>query len=275
MTDKNLEQVKEKFKGVEIPAKERYNILLDDLTDIIKETIYVCRDAQIKMKWEVGKRIIQEFQAGGHVDYKAICQRLEKDMKISKAEFYRCIQFAEKFPELENVWKLPEGKNLSWNKIKQKYLPDAALTKLALSFPHVESLDKWGIAEWWSQQGDQNFVLYINDPKYPIKLRVSIYKPQEEQMTPLKEAFKVITDYYVMLRGWDRKDMDAGDYARIHTCTRHLLLKSKGDVNKIKQAMDWVNRQEYSEWNMETVVKKYPDAMKLSSGYGKYLKKNK
>ena len=114
-------------------------------------------------------------------------------------------------------------------------------------------------------------MLYIKDPKHITQLKVTVMNNKDKEMTPLKEAFKIITDYYIQLKGWNRSDMDASDYARIHSCTRHLLLKSKGDMNKIKQAMDWVMRQKYMEWNMETVVKKFPEAMKVVPAYQKYI----
>jgi hypothetical protein len=274
MTKDLLPATKETFQATETLTNECYNALLEDLLDLVKETVVNVRYETIKCKWEVGDRIVREFESAGIKEYVKIVRRLSKDLKVSECELYRCIEFKIKFPDFEHMWQqLPEGKNISWNKIKENYLPDKPLTRLALAFPHLDSLDEWGIVRWWEQQPDKNFVLYIKDPKYNIKLKVAILNLKEEAMTPLKEAFKMITEHYIMLKKWDRKDMDASDYARIHKCTRRLLLKSKGDIEKIKQAMNFVANQGYMEWTMETVEKKYPDAVRPVQSYEKYVKK--
>lgn len=271
--EKAITAVKAVFGATEIVNDENYKILVDDLLSIVKETVFVCREALLRCKWEVGHRINQEFQQAEISEHVEIVKRLSKDIKWSASEIYRCIQFVEKFPE-ENSWEnMPEGKNISWNKVKEQYLPDAGLSRLALAFPHMDSLDKWGIVEWWESNPDKNFVLYIKDPKYHTQLKIAIINKRDEAMTPLKEAFKTVTDYFIFLKKWDRKDMDASDYTRLNRCTRQLLLKSKGDINKIKQAMDWVASRGYEEWNMDTVVKKYPEALRPGAPYEKYMKK--
>jgi hypothetical protein len=273
MTKDLLPATKETFEGTQVLSNESYLALLEDLMDLVKETVVNLRFETIMCKWHIGDRIIKEFEDAGIKEYIVIVKRLAKDLKISECELYRCIEFRTKFPDHKKMWdELPEGKNISWNKIKECYLPDKPLSRLALAFPHMDSLDEWGLVKWWEEQPDKGFVLYIKDPKYKTKLKVSVLNVKEEQITPLKEAFKMITEYYIILKKWDRKDMDASDYARIHKCTRRLLLKSRGDIEKIKQAMTFVSNQGYMEWTMETVEKKYPDAVRVVQPYEKYIK---
>ena len=269
-----LPATKEVFKGTEVLDKDSYASLLEDLFDLVKETVVTLRYETIKCKWEIGDHIVKAFTDAGIKEYITIVKKLSKDLKISECELYRCIEFKQKFPDWEKMWDLlPDGKNISWNKIKEQYLPDAPLSKLALAFPHMDSIDEWGLVKWWETQPDKHFVLYIKDPKYKTKLKVSIFNPTEAEMTPLKEAFKIITDHYIQLKKWDRKDMDASDYARIHRVTRRLLLKANGDMNRIKQAMDWVASRDYMEWSIETVEKKFAEAVRPVEPYEKYMKK--
>jgi hypothetical protein len=271
-----LSATKETFKGTEVISDESYNSLLEDLMDLVKETVVNLRYETIKCKWEIGDRIVKEFTAGKVAEYVKIVKRLSKDLKVSESELYRCIEFKSKFPDFKEMWdRLPEGKNISWNKIKECYLPDAPLSKLALAFPHMDSIDEWGLLDWWEKQPDRNFVLYIKDPKYQTKLKIIVFNKKEEEMTPLKEALKIIGEHFIILKKWDKKDIDASDYARIYRVVRRLLLKANGDIAKIKKAMDWVAGQGYMEWTIETVEKKYADAVRPVQNYEKYIKKNK
>lgn len=271
-----LPATKKTFEGTETLDKEAYIALLEDLMDLVKETVVNVRYETIKCKWEVGDRITREFIDGRIKEYIVIVRRLSKDLKISESELYRCIEFKNRFPDFEKMWQqLPEGKNISWNKIKENYLSEKSLSRLALAFPHMDSLDEWGIVKWWEMQPDKSFILYIKDPKYKTKLKVTVFNPKEEEMTPLKEAFKILVEHYITLKKWERKDLDASDYARIHRSTRRLLLKSRGDIEKIKHAMDFVANQGYMEWTIETVEKKYADAVRPIQHYEKYLKKKK
>ena len=56
---------------------------------------------------------------------------------------------------------------------------------------------------------------------------------------------------------------------------RQLLLKAKGDIEKIKRAIDWVDTRDYIEWSLETVVKKYAEAVKPVAAYEKYITKSR
>jgi hypothetical protein len=276
--EKQLQTAKEVFQATVAITDERYGALLTDLQDIVKMTVRICRDEVIKSKWEVGNRIVQEFEDKGNTQYRGIIKRLSEDLKVSESELYRCVEFREKCTTeaaLEEFVKVsPEGENLSWNKIKDNYLPQGGgVQGLTLAFPQVDSLDKWGLLEWWEANTDKNFVLVIKDPKYATQLKVTAVKVKEEQLTPLKEAFRVIRDHFLYLKKWDLKDLDASDYARINRVGKHLLLKAKGDINKIKKAMDWVASRGYEEWTMETVLKKYPDAVRKVPAYEKYMKK--
>ena len=45
---------------------------------------------------------------------------LSKNIRVGERDIYRSLQFYDKYPELN---ELPEGKNITWNKLVTKYLP--------------------------------------------------------------------------------------------------------------------------------------------------------
>jgi phage N-6-adenine-methyltransferase len=70
---------------------------------------------------QLGERIVTDEnyqkEAKGN---KSSVQDLAQNLRISERTIYYAIQFYEKYPDLSTV---PEGKNISWNKIVTKYLP--------------------------------------------------------------------------------------------------------------------------------------------------------
>ena len=75
-----------------------YNKLLDDLWELAQTKV-------IEMKHLTGKRIIKEWDKFGKPEYGSIfIEGLAKDLKISSSDIYKCIQFARKFPELQNFY---------------------------------------------------------------------------------------------------------------------------------------------------------------------------
>ncbi|MCK4359123.1 MAG: hypothetical protein KAW92_10370 [Candidatus Cloacimonetes bacterium] len=73
----------------------------------------------VKTKHEIGKRIIKDELKFKKAEYgsKRI-ENLAKDLDISRADLYFCIQFARKYPELSTVV------DFSWQYIKRKLLPE-------------------------------------------------------------------------------------------------------------------------------------------------------
>jgi len=246
---------------IQIPESS-YKHLLSELKDIVVERVYNARIEQIQMKWEIGDTIVEELK-----DYHPntnLIKRLSADIRVSESELYRCIKFREKFVTWDSVIaRLPGGKNISWNKIRETILPDLPIGKLSLAFPQVEVLDKWGLIGWFSKHDSKDVAVVIKDPKYPgVALRVTQMKNVDSTAaTPLQEAFSVIRDHYVKVKKWDPEGLASDDYARIHKTIKVLLLKAKGDIKKITDAIDWQSTHEY-DWTIETVAKKWMDFIK-------------
>ena len=106
-----------------------YNSLIDELADIITETSFTSRWALVEGYHQVGIRILQEndnFERAKIYNEK-ILQRIAESLGKSERTLYYAVQFAKAFPDLN---LLPEGKNLSWRHVINKYLTDGTEKKV-------------------------------------------------------------------------------------------------------------------------------------------------
>ena len=97
-----------------------YQLLLQECREIIVEHEFMSHWTLIEGYHALGKRIIED-----KVDTVTVTQ-LSKDLNRNERTIQRAIQFARKYPDLNT---LPEGKNTSWHKIVNKYLPETTEKK--------------------------------------------------------------------------------------------------------------------------------------------------
>jgi len=112
-----------------------YEDLVEDCKDIITEAIFTSRWALVEGYWNLGKRIredlnFQEYSEGN----KSFLQDLALHLKQSERTLYYAIQCFDTYPDIQ---QLPEGKNITWNKLITKYLPNKEKTKSIVSFPNA------------------------------------------------------------------------------------------------------------------------------------------
>ncbi len=100
-----------------IKREEWYQALIDECKSIITEAIFNSRWALVEGYHNVGKRIREE---SSHLSTTLLLQGLAVDLKMSERTLWYAVQFHDKYPDLSQV---PEGKNITWNKIITKYLP--------------------------------------------------------------------------------------------------------------------------------------------------------
>lgn len=96
-----------------------FDRLREDLQDIVTEKEFDHRWALIECYWAVGKRIAHDkdkLDRSG-IGVKEIAMSLHKSTRT----IYLACQFYEKFPDLR---RLPEGKDTSWYRIVNRYLPE-------------------------------------------------------------------------------------------------------------------------------------------------------
>jgi len=100
----------------EIIIDEKYRALVDDIKTTITEAVYQSRWALVEGYWNVGK-LIRECFTNGQLTKRL--QDLAVDVGMSERILWYALQFYDKYSDLN---KLPEGKNITWNKIITKYL---------------------------------------------------------------------------------------------------------------------------------------------------------
>jgi len=75
----------------------------------------------VQTKHAIGKRIIEDELKFGKPKYgNHTIENLAKDLDIEQSDLYRCIQFAEKYPEISDTVR-----KLSWRRIIHKLLPES------------------------------------------------------------------------------------------------------------------------------------------------------
>ena len=99
-----------------------YTDLVEDCQGIITEALFQSRWALVEGYHQLGMRIRNDK---GFTEYakgnKTSVQELALKIRTSERTVYYALQFYDKYPSLDQV---PEGKNISWNKLITKYLPE-------------------------------------------------------------------------------------------------------------------------------------------------------
>jgi len=88
--------------------------LYDDINELL-EGFFLSQWQLIETYHAIGTRILKEEK-----DPTPICADLAQRFNRSKRTFLYATKFAQVFPKLDSA--LPEGKNITWNKIVTKYL---------------------------------------------------------------------------------------------------------------------------------------------------------
>jgi len=88
--------------------------LIDDIKSTITETKFIARWVLVEGYHKIGERL------QGVKNKRGIIVTVTKETGIKERTLYRAIQFYNRFPNLD---LLPEGKNVSWHDICNKYLP--------------------------------------------------------------------------------------------------------------------------------------------------------
>ena len=106
----------------ELIQADWYQSLIDDCHSIMVEAEFISRWVLVKGYHAIGLRILQEndnFERE-KIYGQEIVKRVSISLDKGTRTVYKAVQFAKMFPDLA---LLPEGKNTSWHKICNKYLP--------------------------------------------------------------------------------------------------------------------------------------------------------
>jgi hypothetical protein len=94
-----------------------YISLLDDVKSTLTEAVFTSRMVLIEGYHLVGERLRMSEE---YMPITELVQMCADDMGVSTRKLWYAVQFYDAFPDIN---KLPEGKNITWSKIKTKYLP--------------------------------------------------------------------------------------------------------------------------------------------------------
>lgn len=89
-----------------------------------------------------------------------------------------------------------------------------------------------------------------------------------------KEDIDKIREEYIKLKDWLEEDLISSDYARINKRIKDLLIKAKGNVDKVTKAIRWINTRGYDDWTLETVIKKWGDFIKREKRQEAQIERN-
>ena len=96
--------------------EELSNNLIEECKDILTEAVFTSRWSLVEGYWTLGQRLREETS-----DMTKIVQLVAVGLRIKERTIWYAIQFFDKYPSLDTI---PEGKNISWHKICNKYLPE-------------------------------------------------------------------------------------------------------------------------------------------------------
>lgn len=115
---------------IKIQKEEWFVALIEELKAIMVEGIFDARQRVIETHWQLGKRLLEEYENfdRARIYGKDIVTTVSQSLSWSEKVVHQSIQFAKKFPNLKDIENLPEGKNLSWTKIRNQYLPEKSGT---------------------------------------------------------------------------------------------------------------------------------------------------
>ena len=106
-----------------------YEALIEDCKDLITEVEFTSRWTLIEGYHSLGSRILQENENFDRAKIygQGICNAIAESLGRRPRTIYYAMQFAKEYPDLN---LLPEGKNISWSHVVNKYLTDGTEKKI-------------------------------------------------------------------------------------------------------------------------------------------------
>jgi hypothetical protein len=126
-----------------VRGEEWFEALVDECKSTVVESEFVSRMALVTGYHELGKLIKEKTEDFNRAEIygKKIVQCIAECIGKSERSVRYAVQFYEKYPDLS---LLPKGKNVSWYKITQKYLPQSEKSVAEEEAPQKPKVElKW------------------------------------------------------------------------------------------------------------------------------------
>ena len=110
---------------MEITEQEKYEYFIEELKSILVEGVFNANLMLIETYHAFGVRILEETAdlTRKEIYGENFTKKIARDIGRSQRTIQKCVQFARKYPDLEEFLStVEEGKNISWNKIANKYI---------------------------------------------------------------------------------------------------------------------------------------------------------
>lgn len=107
------------------------------------------------------------------------------------------------------------------------------------------------------------FLKFKNFKKIHNYLRNADGTPKETQRIAKNRIDKIRIEY-IKIKAFRLEDFSSDDFARTAKAIKSLLLKTNND-DLVIEGLRWASRQNWCDWTLETVNKKWPDFMKERS----------
>ncbi len=109
--------------------EEWFQYLIEELQSIITETVFASNMEILKGKWFVGQAIEKNLERFSRAEiYGAkVNNIIAKRLNCSETTVKYCRLFYKSYPAIDwstALTSLPEGKNITWHKIVNQYLPE-------------------------------------------------------------------------------------------------------------------------------------------------------
>ena len=242
-----------------ILQEDWYQQLVEECKSIITEAVFTSRWALVEGYWTLGQRIRldkglikwSQNEAG------QVLQGLAKDIGKSERTIYNALAVFDKFKTLDEI---PEGKNISMNKLINLYLPQPKKEKIVLpkgKYRVIYADPPWKYGNMQHSVDEQETTLDTHYPTMDIDelCQMDIQSLTEENAvlfiwttSPfLEKVFKVINAWgfdYKTSMIWDKVKHNVGYYVSV----RHefLLICTKGsclpDSNKLIDSVQEIER---------------------------------
>lgn len=111
---------------VNLSTQDWYKSMVEDCQAVITEAVFTSNWTLVEGYHQLGKRISEEkanFDKAGLYGQK-ITTQVSLSLGKSVRTIERAVQFYDKYPDLQ---LLPDGKNVTWHKVVNKYLPKTTM----------------------------------------------------------------------------------------------------------------------------------------------------